>query len=112
MTQSIKVIFDAKVNLLNPSIPFYSEPDFQIAELKKLKAHWSKEQVAEVDDILARLEHAKKTIIDLEKKKLDLTQEERRLKERYDEEELRFKTTVSDTTHNSDLNDTCLCMYS
>jgi len=77
MTQSIKVIFDAK-----------------IAELKKLKAHWSKEQVAEVDDILARLEHAKKTIIDLEKKKLDLTQEERRLKERYDEEELRFKTTL------------------
>ena len=48
-----------------------------------------------MDDILARLEHAKKTIIDLEKKKLDLTQEERRLKERYDEEELRFKTTVS-----------------
>ena len=61
--------------------------------------------MAEVDDILARLEHAKKTIIDLEKKKLDLTQEERRLKERYDEEELRFKTTVSDTTHNSDLSD-------
>ena len=48
-----------------------------------------------MDDILARLEHAKKTIIDLEKKKLDLTQEERRLKELYDEEELKYKTTVS-----------------
>lgn len=77
MTQSIKSIFDAKIK-----------------ELQKLKAHWSKEQVAEVDDILARLEHAKKTIIDLEKKKLDLTQEERRLKELYDEEELKYKTTL------------------
>ena len=94
MTQSIKSIFDAKVNFLIQRNSFHSEPHFQIAELQKLKAHWSKEQVAEVDDILARLEHAKKTIIDLEKKKLDLTQEERRLKERYDEEELRFKTTV------------------
>ena len=51
--------------------------------------------MAEVDDILARLDHAKKTIIDLEKKKLDLTQEERRLKEKYDEDELKFKTQVS-----------------
>lgn len=49
-----------------------------------------------MDDILARLEHAKKTIIDLEKKKLDLTQEERRLKELYDEEELKYKTTVTE----------------
>ena len=48
-----------------------------------------------MDDILARLDHAKKTIIDLEKKKLDLTQEERRLKEKYDEDELKFKTQVS-----------------
>ena len=48
-----------------------------------------------MDDILARLDNAKKTIIDLEKKKLDLTQEERRLKEKYDEDELKFKTQVS-----------------
>ena len=44
---------------------------------------------------MARLDNAKKTIIDLEKKKLDLTQEERRLKEKYDEDELKFKTQVS-----------------
>ena len=63
--------------------------------MKKLRAHWSDEEVARVDGILARLEHAKRTIIELEKTKLDLTQDERRLKEHYEEEELRFKTMVS-----------------
>jgi len=77
MRDSIKRIFDAK-----------------ISELKKLRAHWSDEEVARVDDILARLEHAKRTIIELEKTKLDLTQDERRLKEHYEEEELRFKTML------------------
>merc|ERR1711872_719046 len=62
MKVSIKGIFDAK-----------------IAELKKLRQDWSDREIAEVDSILARLEHAKKQIVDMEKKKLELSHEERRL---------------------------------
>ena len=43
---------------------------------------------------MRRLEHAKKTIIDLEKKKLDLVQEEKRLSEQLEEEELACKAEV------------------
>lgn len=50
---------------------------------------------------------AKKTIIDLEKKKLDLVQEEKRLSEQLEEEELACKAEVqhyiqSATTTNND----------
>ena len=44
---------------------------------------------------MRRLELAKKTIIDLEKKKLDLVQEEKRLSEQLEEEELACKAEVS-----------------
>ena len=43
---------------------------------------------------MRRLELAKKTIIDLEKKKLDLVQEEKRLSEQLEEEELACKAEV------------------
>ena len=47
-----------------------------------------------MEEILRRLELAKKTIIDLEKKKLDLVQEEKRLSEQLEEEELACKAEV------------------
>ena len=47
-----------------------------------------------VDDILARLEAAKSQIIELEKKKLDLSHEERRLSDKLEEDELKYKTMV------------------
>ena len=47
-----------------------------------------------MDSILARLEHAKKTIVDMEKKKLELSHEERRLNDQYEEDELRYKSMV------------------
>ena len=50
---------------------------------------------ADVEEILRRLELAKKTIIDLEKKKLDLVQEEKRLSEQLEEEELACKAEAS-----------------
>ena len=48
-----------------------------------------------MEEILRRLELAKKTIIDLEKKKLDLVQEEKRLSEQLEEEELACKAEAS-----------------
>jgi len=77
MKVSIKGIFDAK-----------------IAELKKLRQDWSDREIAEVDSILARLEHAKKQIVDMEKKKLELSHEERRLNDQYEEDELRYKSML------------------
>ena len=47
-----------------------------------------------MDSILARLEHAKKQIVDMEKKKLELSHEERRLNDQYEEDELRYKSMV------------------
>merc|ERR1712227_789955 len=77
MRVSIKGIFDAK-----------------ITELKKLRQDWSDREIAEVDSILARLEHAKKQIVDMEMKKLELSHEERRLNDQYEEDELRYKSML------------------
>merc|ERR1719392_400163 len=77
MRVSIKGIFDAK-----------------ITELKKLRQDWSDREIAEVDSILARLEHAKKQIVDMEMKKLELSYEERRLNDQYEEDELRYKSML------------------
>ena len=66
----------------------------QIQELTKLRDDWTGKEKADVEEILRRLEHAKKTIIDLEKKKLDLVQEEKRLSEQLEEEELACKAEV------------------
>lgn len=43
---------------------------------------------------MARLEAAKSQIIELEKKKLDLSHEERRLSDKLEEDELKYKTMV------------------
>lgn len=67
----------------------------QIAELKALREDWSSKEKAEVDSILDRLEEAKRRIIELEKRKLDLSHDERRLSDQYEEEELRYKTMLA-----------------
>ena len=59
-----------------------------------MRQDWSDREVAEVDSILARLEQAKKQIVDLEKRKLELSHEERRLNDKYEEDELRYKSMV------------------
>jgi len=78
MRVSIKGIFDAKIN-----------------ELNSLRHEWSSKEKAEVDDIIARLEHGKKTVIELEKKKMELSQEERNLTDSLEEEELYFKSLLA-----------------
>merc|ERR1712130_905801 len=77
MNESIKSIFDAK-----------------IAELNRLRQNWSADEQAEVNAILARLEAGKNQIIELEKRKLDLSHEERRLGENLEEKELHYKTML------------------
>ena len=67
----------------------------QIAELKALRDDWSSKEKYEVDSILDRLEEAKRTIIELEKRKLDLSHEERRLSDKLEEDELRYKTMLA-----------------
>ena len=59
-----------------------------------MRHEWSSKEKAEVDDIIARLEHGKKTVIELEKKKMELSQEERNLTDSLEEEELYFKSLV------------------
>ena len=104
MRVSIKGIFDAKVTfslkcrflfyilciILN-NLPFFP---LQINELNSLRHEWSSKEKAEVDDIIARLEQGKKTVIELEKKKMELSQEERNLTDSLEEEELYFKSLV------------------
>ena len=62
--------------------------------MTKLRDDWTGKEKADVEEILRRLELAKKTIIDLEKKKLDLTHQERGLDNELEEEELRYRTMV------------------
>ena len=59
-----------------------------------MRQDWSEREVAEVDSILARLEEAKRRIVDLEKRKLELSHEERSLQDKYEEDELSYKSKV------------------
>merc|ERR1712117_679487 len=74
MTISIQGIFEAKIN-----------------ELRALRQNWSAAEKAEVDDILAKLNDAKRQIIELEKRKLDLSHEERHLADKLEEDDLKYK---------------------
>ena len=95
MRVSIKGIFDAKVTCsLKCRFLFFWKWPLQINELNSLRHEWSSKEKAEVDDIIARLEHGKKTVIELEKKKMELSQEERNLTDSLEEEELYFKSLV------------------
>merc|ERR1719461_1642843 len=69
-------LYDSQLREVRTSIK--SIYDKKIKELTKLRNDWTGKEKADVEEILRRLELAKKTIIDLEKKKLDLVQEEKR----------------------------------
>jgi len=77
MRISIQGIFEAKIN-----------------ELRTLRQNWSAAEKAEVDDILAKLGEAKRQIIELEKRKLDLSHEERHLADKLEEDELKYKSML------------------
>jgi len=85
-------LYDSQLREVRTSIK--SIYDRKIQELTKLRDDWTGKEKADVEEILRRLEHAKKTIIDLEKKKLDLVQEEKRLSEQLEEEELACKAEL------------------
>ena len=55
---------------------------------------WNSKAKAEVDEILARLRNAKRQIIELEEQKLKLTQKERELGEKLEEDEASYKAMV------------------
>ena len=66
----------------------------QIKELTGQRNDWNSKAKAEVDEILARLRNAKKQIIELEEQKLKLTQKERELGEKLEEDEGSYKAMV------------------
>ena len=68
---------------------------FKINELRALRQNWSAAEKAEVDDILAKLNDAKRQIIELEKRKLDLSHEERHLADKLEEDDLKYKCMVN-----------------
>merc|ERR1712203_779572 len=85
-------LYDSQLREVRTSIK--SIYDRKIKELTKLRDDWTGKEKADVEEILRRLEMAKQTIIDLEKKKLDLVQDEKRLSEQLEEEELACKAEV------------------
>ena len=66
----------------------------KIEKLQSERDKWSKEERIEVDSILARLEEAKRRIVELEKRKLELSHEQRSLQDKYEEDELSYKSKV------------------
>ena len=66
----------------------------QIKELTGQRNEWNSKAKAEVDEILARLRNAKRQIIELEEQKLKLTQKERELGEKLEEDEASNKAMV------------------
>ena len=66
----------------------------QITKLTKDRNEWNSTAKAEVDEILARLRNAKRQIIELEEQKLKLTQKERELGEKLEEDEGSYKAMV------------------
>lgn len=67
----------------------------KIAELTSTRDDWSRAAKVEVEEILARLEAAKLRIIELERQKLDLSQEERRLQEKLEEDEASYQAQIA-----------------
>ena len=66
----------------------------KITKLTQDRNEWNSTAKAEVDEILARLRNAKRQIIELEEQKLKLTQKERELGEKLEEDESSYKAMV------------------
>merc|ERR1712055_218436 len=67
----------------------------KIKELTGQRNEWNCKAKAEVDEILARLRNAKRQIIELEEQKLKLTQKERELGEKLEEDEASYKAMLA-----------------
>ena len=76
-----------------------AEHHIQIKELTGQRNEWNSKAKAEVDEILARLRNAKRQIIELEEQKLKLTQKERELGEKLEEDEASYKAMVININH-------------
>merc|ERR1712121_186759 len=91
--EKMRLLYGSQLSEVKSSIEgIYSS---KIKELNKQRGEWSAKSKAEVDEIMARLGKAKHDIIELEKRKLELTQTERELGERLEEDEASYKAELA-----------------
>merc|ERR1719431_791447 len=91
--KNMKHLYSAQLSDVKLSIEnIYSH---KIKELTGHRSEWNAKAKAEVDEILARLRNAKRQIIELEEQKLKLTQKERELGEKLEEDEASYKAMLA-----------------
>jgi len=91
--EKMRNLFSSQLSEVKLSIEkIYS---LKIKELTGQRNEWNGKAKAEVDEILARLRNAKRQIIELEEQKLKLTQKERELGEKLEEDEASYKAMLA-----------------
>jgi len=91
--EKMRLLYGSQLSEVKLSIEkIYSS---KIKDLTSEKNKWSGTAKAEVDEILARLRNAKRQIIELEEQKLKLTQKERELGEKLEEDEASYKAMLA-----------------
>jgi len=91
--EKMRLLYGSQLSEVKLSIEkIYS---LKIKELTGQRNEWNSKAKAEVDEILARLRNAKRQIIELEEQKLKLTQKERELGEKLEEDEASYKAMLA-----------------
>merc|ERR1712106_459935 len=91
--EKMRLLYGSQLSEVKLSIEkIYSS---KIKELTGQRNEWNSTAKAEVDEILARLRNAKRQIIELEEQKLKLTQKERELGEKLEEDEASYKAMLT-----------------
>merc|ERR1712106_840502 len=91
--EKMRLLYGSQLSEVKLSIEkIYSS---KITKLTKDRNEWNSTAKAEVDEILARLRNAKRQIIELEEQKLKLTQKERELGEKLEEDEASYKAMLA-----------------
>jgi len=91
--EKMRLLYGSQLSEVKLSIEkIYS---LKIKELTGQRNEWNAKAKAEVDEILARLRNAKRQIIELEEQKLKLTQKERELGEKLEEDEASYKAMLA-----------------
>lgn len=91
--EKMRLLYGSQLSEVKLSIEkIYS---LKIKELTGQRNEWNGKAKAEVDEILARLRNAKRQIIELEEQKLKLTQKERELGEKLEEDEASYKAMLA-----------------
>eukprot|EP00090_Calanus_glacialis_P010894 TRINITY_DN1935_c0_g1_i5.p1 TRINITY_DN1935_c0_g1~~TRINITY_DN1935_c0_g1_i5.p1 ORF type:complete len:663 (-),score=240.20 TRINITY_DN1935_c0_g1_i5:156-2144(-) len=91
--EKMRLLYGSQLSEVKLSIEkIYS---LKIKELTGQRNEWNGKAKAEVDEILARLRNAKRQIIELEEQKLKLTQKERELGEKLEEDESSYKAMLA-----------------